>query len=145
VKQVRQRRRNIIWHPSCVESKKKWYKWTCKTETHRLRKWTYGCWGEGLGDRDSWGVRARHVHTAVFKRITNRDLLYSTWNSAQCYVAGWMGGGVWRGMDTWICMAESLPCSPKTITMLLIGYTPIQNKKFKKSKLSGWSYILFLL
>ena len=27
-----------------------------------------------------------------FKRITNKDLLYSTGNSAQCYVAAWMGG-----------------------------------------------------
>ena len=26
------------------------------------------------------------------KWITNNDLLYSTWNSAQCYVAAWMGG-----------------------------------------------------
>ena len=26
------------------------------------------------------------------KRITNKDLLHSTWNSAQCYVAAWMGG-----------------------------------------------------
>ena len=24
--------------------------------------------------------------------IINKDLLYSTWNSAQCYVAAWMGG-----------------------------------------------------
>ena len=32
-------------------------------------------------------------------------------------------------MDTCICMAESLHCSPKTITRLLISYTPIQNKK----------------
>ena len=29
-------------------------------------------------------------------------------------------------MDICICMAESLLCSPKTITTLLIGYTPIQ-------------------
>ena len=28
------------------------------------------------------------------KWITNKDLLYSTGNSAQCYVAAWMGGGV---------------------------------------------------
>ena len=27
-----------------------------------------------------------------FKWITNKDLLYNTWNSAQCYVAAWMGG-----------------------------------------------------
>ena len=27
-----------------------------------------------------------------FKWITNKDPLYSTRNSAQCYVAAWMGG-----------------------------------------------------
>ena len=37
-------------------------------------------------------------------------------------------------MDTCLCMAESLPCSPETIMTLLIGYTPIQNKKFKIKK-----------
>ena len=37
--------------------------------------------------------------------------------------------GVWGRMATCICMAESLHCSPETITMLLIRYTPIQNKK----------------
>ena len=26
------------------------------------------------------------------KRINNKDLWYSTGNSAQCYVAAWMGG-----------------------------------------------------
>ena len=26
------------------------------------------------------------------KWVTNKDLLYSPWNSAQCYVAAWMGG-----------------------------------------------------
>ena len=69
------------------------------------------------------------------KWITNKDLLCSTGNSAQCYVAAWMGGefgGAWiRVMDTCICMVKSLHCSPETIT-LLIGYTPIQNKKVKK-------------
>ena len=32
------------------------------------------------------------------KQITSKDLLYSTGNSAQCYVAAWMGeefGGKW--------------------------------------------------
>ena len=28
----------------------------------------------------------------MFKMATQQDLLYSTWNSAQCYVAAWMGG-----------------------------------------------------
>ena len=63
------------------------------------------------------------------KWITNKDLLYSTGNSAQCYVAAWMGGefgGEWIHVYVWlspfasmymysrvsllvcICMAESL-------------------------------------
>ena len=45
-------------------------------ETHRFREWTYDC-----------------LYTILYLRwITNKDLLYSTWNSAQCYMAVWMGG-----------------------------------------------------
>ena len=43
------------------------------------------------------------------------------------------GTGPWERMDTCICMAESLHCSPETIT-LLTGYTPIQNKKVLKKE-----------
>ena len=41
------------------------------------------------------------------------------------------GRGVREKIDTCIWMTESLHCSPKTILTLLIGYTPIQNEKFK--------------
>ena len=34
-------------------------------------------------------------------------------------------------METCICMAESLCCPPKTVTTLLISYTPTLNKKLK--------------
>ena len=41
----------------------------------------------------------------------------------------------WGRMDTGICMAESLTLSPENITTLIkIGYTTIQNKKFKKEQ-----------
>ena len=44
--------------------------------------------------------------------------------------------GVWGRMDTCICMPETLHCSPETITTLLIGYTPIkQKKKFQNKRL----------
>ena len=34
-----------------------------------------------------------NVYTLLYlKWVTNKDLLYSTGNSAQCYVAAWMGG-----------------------------------------------------
>ena len=42
------------------------------------------------------------------------------------------GRRVWERMDTCISMVESLCCPPETITTLLIGYTSVQNKKFKK-------------
>ena len=41
--------------------------------------------------RDSQGVWDGHVHTFVFK-VDNQQGLYSIGNSAQCYVADWMGG-----------------------------------------------------
>ena len=37
-------------------------------------------------------------------------------------------------MDTCICMAESLCCPLESISVLLTGYTPVQNKKSKKRK-----------
>ena len=62
---------------------------------------------------------------------TSKNLLSSTGNSAQCYVAAWMGG---EFGEEWIhvYMAESLQRSSETITTLLIIYTPIQNEKLKK-------------
>ena len=50
--------------------------------------------GEGCGEGivTEFGV---DVYTLLYlKWITNKDLLYSTGNSAQCYVAAWMGGGL---------------------------------------------------
>ena len=36
-----------------------------------------------------------NMYTLLYlKWTTNKDLLYSIWNSAQCYVAAWMGGGL---------------------------------------------------
>ena len=42
------------------------------------------------------------------------------------------GRGVWGRMDTCVCMAEPLCCSPETVTALLIGNILTQNKKLKK-------------
>ena len=45
-------------------------------------------------------------------------------------------------MDSYLCMAESLCCSPKAVTTLLTGYTPVQNKKLKKNPSLTFSYLL---
>lgn len=74
-----------------------------------------------------------HAYTAVFK-MGNKALLQTRGNSAQHHVAGWMGVGVGRrGVSMW--MAESLRCSPETVTTSFIGCTPTQNKKFKKTQM----------
>ena len=69
------------------------------------------------------------------KWITNKDLLYSKRNFAQCYVAAWMGrvfGREWIHVFLWL--------NPFTVHLkllqhcLLTGYTPIQNNKVKKKE-----------
>ena len=61
--------------------------------------------------------------------MTNKDLLYSTWNSAQCYVVGWMRGefgGEWIRVNVWLSpFAAHLKLSQHLISCMLI-----QNKKF---------------
>ena len=66
------------------------------------------------------------------KWITNKVLVYSTGNSARCFVAAWRGGAFgeeWIHVYAWL--------SPFTVHLnllqhcLLIGYTPVQNKKLK--------------
>ena len=75
------------------------------------------------------------MYTLLYlKQITNKDLPYSTWKPGQCYVAIWMGGGSRGEVDTCICMTESLRYLPETIITLLIRYTLVQNKKFKRIK-----------
>ena len=71
------------------------------------------------------------MYTLLYlKWITNKDLLYSTRNSAQCYVAAWMGvafGGEWIHVYVWLSpFAIHLKLSQHC---LLISFTPIQNKK----------------
>ena len=50
------------------------------------------------------------------------------WNSAQFYVAVWMEVEFGGEQIKVYVLAESLCCLPETITTLLMGYTPIQNK-----------------
>ena len=46
-----------------------------------------------------WGAIAFSMYTLLYlKWMINQDLVYSTGNSAQCYVVAWMGwefGGEW--------------------------------------------------
>ena len=84
-----------------------------------------------------------------FKWITNKDLLCSTGNSAQCHVAAWKGGefgGEWIHVYLWL--------SPFTVQLklsqccLLIRYTLIQKKgkTNKQTKTLGSNlYLCYLI
>ena len=98
--------RKNIWHPLYVESKKNeinelTYK---QKETHRLRQWTYGSWGEGWeeGIVREFGI---DMYILLYlKQITNKDL-FCTAHGMLCDSLD--GRGVWGRMDTNICTAES--------------------------------------
>ena len=73
------------------------------------------------------------MYTLLYlKWVTNKDLLYSTGNSAQCYVAAWMGGE-FRG--EWILVYVLL--SPFAVYLKLSQhcYLAILQYKIKKKKL----------
>jgi len=60
--------------------------------------------------------------------ITNKDLLYSTWNSAQCHVVAWMGGeygGEWIHVHVWLSPFPHFP--PETITTSVISYQSVSS------------------
>ena len=61
---------------------------------------THGCWREGI---------VRDFGKVMYARITNKDLLYSTWHSAQCYMPAGMGGGFGGNMNT--CVHTGFPGS----------------------------------
>ena len=62
--------------------------------------------GEGEGMVRELGM---DMHTLLYlKWIFNKDLRYSTWNSAQCYLVTWMRGSLGGNEYMYICMAESL-------------------------------------
>ena len=80
------------------------------------------------GGKGQLGTLGRSWTLLCLKWITNKDLLHSTWNSSQCYMPVWMGGGL--GENGWcvcvslcwgfggecvcVCVCVSLCCSPDT-------------------------------
>ena len=119
----------VSGHQNALSS---WYKWTYKTETHRLRKQTYGFLGGKNGREGVVREFGVDMYTMLYlKWVSNKDLLNSTWNSAQCYVAAWVGGdfgGEW--IHVYMYGSESLCCSPETVTTLLINIRPYKMKSF---------------
>ena len=137
--EISQRKRNNVWYPLYVESKKKLYKWIYFQNRNRFTgfKKELMVARAGRGDGEGWGEGIlRELGTDMYillhlKRIVNEDLQYSTWNSSQCYVAAWMGGefgGEWIHVYARLNPFTAHPSQ----YCLFINYTSKQNKKFKK-------------
>ena len=91
-----------------------WYKWTCSPKSNRLTDFEYEIlvtrgkrWGEGT-------VREFEINmnTLLYlKWITNETLLYSTENSAQCYVATEWEGSLGENGCMYVYDWVTLPCT----------------------------------
>ena len=103
------------------------------SQAQRINLWLPG--GKMRGT-DSQGIWDRHVHTAIFK-IDNQEGPPIQHRELSSMLCGSLDDrGIWKRMDTYLFMDEILCSPPKTITKLLSGHTPIENKKLKKIKVS---------
>ena len=76
----------ILYHLSHQGSLIQINLFTKQKQTHKLREWIYGYQREGLGE---WIVRKFEIYMYTllyFKWIINKELLYTTGNSAQYYI-----------------------------------------------------------
>ena len=115
-----------FFHYDMIESTRNWLKkkknetkndtheLTTQREAHRLRKQAHGCQGEGIV-KDLGKVMCTLLH---LKWINNKNLLNSTWDSAQCYALAWMAEGVWERISS-VQFTQSCPtlCSPMDCSM----------------------------
>ena len=75
----------------------------------------FTCWG-----RDGLVVGDWHMHNEVYTEwLANRDLLYSTTNSTQQSCNNLCGQRIWKCMDVYIYITESLCCTAEIITSLI--------------------------
>ena len=112
-----------LWNLKINDTNELTYKTERDSQTQKMKS----CF---LGEGTSKDIGEVVYTLLYFKWITNKNLLYSTQNSAQRYVPVWMGGRYWRRIDICIYLAEeSLHCSLETITTLLISHTSIQNRR----------------
>ena len=83
-------------------------------------------------------VREHCLKTLLYlKWLTNKDLLRSTWNSAQCYVPVWMGSGVggeWIHVYAWLSSPDTFTF---TVHLILSQHceSAIPQYKINKNKL----------
>ena len=118
----------------------------CEELTHLKRSW---CWGRlkagGEGDARGWDSWMASPTWWTWVWVSSG----SWWWTGKPGVLQSMGSqrvghnwatelkweGIWKRVDTCICITESLCCTPETVTTVFINCTPIWNKKVKELNL----------
>ena len=87
------------------------------------------------------------MYTLLYlKWITNKNLLYSTWNSAQCYMAAWMGGEFGRERMCMcvcvcgcvcVCVPSHLSCVQLFVTLWTVACQASLSMGFSRQE--NWS------
>ena len=117
---VSQRKTNTILYHLYMEPKKmiQMNLFTKQKQTRRYRKQTQD-YQRGKGG----GAIETHYHLYNI----DKEQGPTVWHRELCLLlCGSLDGrGIWGRIDTCIYIAQSLCCSPATLTTLLIGYTPI--------------------
>ena len=80
-----------------------------------------------------FSIRDHHVHTAIFKMESQQGPTVLHRELCSMLRGCLDGRGVWGRTDTCVWTAEALCYPPETITTLLTGYAPIQNKRTVKN------------
>ena len=110
-----------MWNLNRNDTNEFTYKIERDSQTQKTNLWL-------PGGKDSQGVWEGHVHTAIFKMDNQGPIVLHMEFYSMLYARldGVGFGGEW--IHVYVLF---LCCLPETITTLLTGYTPIQNKKFK--------------
>ena len=76
--------------------------------------------------RDSQGIWDGHVHTATFKMDHQQGPTVQHREPSSMLYGSLDGRKTWGRMDTCICMAQSLHCSPETVITLFVNRLAVQ-------------------
>ena len=137
-----------MWNLKRNDTNEFTYKTEKDSQTQKMNSWL------PVG-RHSYGLWEGHAHTTIFKMDNQQKPIVQHMELCSMSCASLNGRRTWGRMDTCICiriririricMAESLHCSPETITVLLISYTPIQTAfgVRKKKKINIINKIIF--